>query len=665
MKKGKWLCVFLAFLVCAGAAGCSPKPEAPAVNERSEDIYDVNSGVDLTGPTMEIVGKAGSEYEILLRDDFSKPEDFAAKELAGFIEQATGVRLVVTTDALRRKGGKVISIGFTQALQEEVGTFDYSALNSDGFFIKTVGPNVYINGENERSRIYGVYEFLERFVGIRFLTPQYTHVPELESLNIHRLDILEVPEFRQRNFYNGTIFTDSLFQVRMRMFSDLAYPNETYGYQSEWCRAFKSDMHNAIEYVPVEIYGESHPEFYSWKTNPGTEYRELCYTNGITEDGKIDQSMSVSVAKVLLDSLKNYAREWPNAKFFMIGKSDERTAFCKCDVCRRREEAYGGKSGTMCIFMNAIAREISAWARQELNGREINIVFFAYQFTEEAPVKTVNGELVPANEMVKLEPNVYVRIAPISANYGVGFADERQQEFYRKVFDGWSRVTENLMVWDYTTNYNEYLWYMPNLNYMQSNLRFYKDIGTVYVMNQSSYDTRGDWQSDLKLYLASKLYWHINYDVNALIEEYIRLQYGVSAASDVLAFIWMMEEHFAAKVGNGMEIATLPSLHEEYMKPETYPLRLLEKGMDSIRNAMEKTRADENLSLAERERYLRNLTGVLLTPQRMILKNYSAYYLEGKREFAADFYANCSTYGMSRVAEYVPIEKDKVNMGVA
>ena len=664
MKKGKLFCIVLAFLICLSAVGCGKKPTAPAVTDKSEGVYDVDSGVDLNSPTMAIVADGDTEYEILLRDDFTKPEDFAAKELASFIEQATGVRLIVVTDSTRKKGGKVISVGFTDALDKEVGDFDYSSLNTDGFFIKTVGTNVYINGGNERSRIYGVYEFLERFAGIRFLTPQYTYVPQSATLKIHELNIIEVPEFRQRNFYNGTIYSDSLFQVRMRMFSDLAYPNDAYGYQSEWCRAFKSDMHNAIEYVPVEIYKDTHPEFYSWHTNPGTEYRELCYTNGITEDGKINSDMEVSVAKVLLESLKNYVREWPNAKFFMIGKSDERTAFCKCDVCRRREETYGGKSGTMCIFMNAIAREITEWSRKELDGREINIVFFAYQFTEEAPVKEKNGKFVPVDDKVKLEPNVYVRIAPISANYAVGFSDERQLEFYRKVFAGWGSVTDNLMVWDYTTNFNEYLWYMPNLNYMQKNLRFYKDIGTVYVMNQSSYDSRGDWQSDLKLYLARRLYWHVNYDVDALIKEYISLQFGKAAAADVTSFIEMMEEHFAVKVSGGMDISILPTLNEEYMKPETYPIGLLERGMKYINDAMEKTRADESLTPALRDMYLRNLTGVLLTPQRMILKNYSAYYLEGKREFAIEFYSNCALYGMSRVAEYVPIEKDKVNMGV-
>ena len=664
MKTIKWISTLLA-VVLGVSALCACGKDFPKTEDSSRGVYDVNTGVDLNSPLNDVVKDGKSEYVILLRDGFGKPEDFASKELASFIEQATGVRLTVTTDRYLEPSQKVISIGRTARLADSVPEFDYASLNNDGFFIKTESGSIYIDGGNDRSRIYGVYEFLERFVGVRFVTPVNTYVPDLESLSVHELNIVEIPAFRQRNFYNGTIFSDSQFQVRMRMYSDLSYPNENYGYESEWCKKFKSDMHNAIEYVPYEIYGEQHPEFYSLKTNPGTKYIELCYTNGITEEGEIDDGMDVSVAKIVLQSLKRYAAESPNAKFFMIGKSDDRTAFCKCKTCVEREQKFGGKSGTMAVFMNAIAREIEKWAKEEQGGREINVVFFAYQFTEMPPTKIENGRHVPVSELVRLEPNVYVRIAPISANYAVGFADERQEDFYKQVFEGWGELTDNLMVWDYTTNYSDYSWYMPNLNYMQKNLQFYQDRGTVYVMNQSSYDTRGDWQSDLKLYLASKLYWHTNYDFTRLMNEFLLLQYGEIGSEYVRRFITLMEDHMAVKVGKGMKIATLPTEYDEYLQPQTYPLPLLEKGISLLETAISETLSCETLTEKEKNLFTTNLSGVLLTPQRMILKNYSAYYVNGKRDFADTFYNNCAVYGMTRVAEYVPIVKDKVDLGLS
>ena len=69
-------------------------------------------------------------------------------------------------------------------------------------------------------------------------------------------------------------------------------------------------------YCPPEIYGKDHPEFYfahgedakidredafGWYGSP---HFTVCLNNGITEDGKLDQSMDVSVAKVVIEELK-------------------------------------------------------------------------------------------------------------------------------------------------------------------------------------------------------------------------------------------------------------------------------------------------------------------------------------------------------------------------
>lgn len=94
---------------------------------------------------------------------------------------------------------------------------DERKLCRDAFIIKTAGKDVYILGRddakadlrsndkwggvwgtlNEHATLFGVYDFLERFGGVRFYFPNELgiYMPENKAMEIPEIDIFRPPGF--------------------------------------------------------------------------------------------------------------------------------------------------------------------------------------------------------------------------------------------------------------------------------------------------------------------------------------------------------------------------------------------------------------------------------------------------------------------------------------
>ena len=50
-------------------------------------------------------------------------------------------------------------------------------LGNEGLRLKLSSENIFITGGKPRGTLYGVYEFAEKYLGIRFLTFDDTYIP--------------------------------------------------------------------------------------------------------------------------------------------------------------------------------------------------------------------------------------------------------------------------------------------------------------------------------------------------------------------------------------------------------------------------------------------------------------------------------------------------------
>ena len=147
---------------------CSPSEsssgqENPSLNAESV-VYNYDSGINYDGRCLSFIDEGKTEYSILVPDNAEMRVMKAANEIKDYAVQVTGASLKIIKESSYQAGDKVISLGDTSAFKAT--GLDVSGLKSDGYIIKTVGDNIFINANMARGVEYGGYAFLERFFGI-------------------------------------------------------------------------------------------------------------------------------------------------------------------------------------------------------------------------------------------------------------------------------------------------------------------------------------------------------------------------------------------------------------------------------------------------------------------------------------------------------------------
>lgn len=560
------------------------------------------------------------------------------KQLNDFVFRSCGFRFE------KYNGQKnYICVGENEYSKAVYARTHLTELGEQGFAFVFEKGNLYIVGNTALALSYGMLEFVERFIGVRFFNHDETYIPKKTSLEIEEKDFACKPCFPQRDYMTFGVFFNGDFLLRRRFITPNSKENLRYGVRNLWYDKIPT-THNSTLYVPPQKYLEKHPEFYS--RNPYSHNLELCYSNGLTEDGEFDSAQKESVAEAVVQSLCEFIEDAPDRKFFMFGRQDDRDAMCSCARCEAKRKKYNGEAGTMIIFLNAVAKETSRRLRAQGKKDDFNLVTFAYQRTVQPPIQE-NGE--PIDDLVIPCEKLHIRFAPIGADYTYALDDCRQDKEQRARLFGWLKLTKNVMLWDYHANYNEFLWYAPTLSCMEQNIRLYAKSGLSYVMNQGRYNDFYDWQCDMRSYVASKLYWEPTLDAWTLAKEYIYGYYGI-VADKVWSFMQTMENFYAEKFANGLHLSLL-DVNSDFLSGKTYPLDFLISLVDSLEAGMQDL---ERLDGIQRYKYQKRLARVLLTPLRMIARNKEYYFGEEKTDYETRFLSLAEFTGLDRIGESEP-----------
>jgi Domain of unknown function (DUF4838)/Glycosyl hydrolase family 67 N-terminus len=135
----------------------------------------------------------------------------AAKELRKYIEAATGFRLELITDETPMTPVEIV-IGKCAG---RAIFFDPQKLEPDEFAFRTNGTNLYITGGLHKGLLYGVYDFLEKYVGSRFYAPGAEETPKKPEIRVPSLNYKEKPAFQSREVYYAGM-ADQDFADKMR-----------------------------------------------------------------------------------------------------------------------------------------------------------------------------------------------------------------------------------------------------------------------------------------------------------------------------------------------------------------------------------------------------------------------------------------------------------------
>ncbi len=480
-------------------------------------FFPVNADIDYGGvkynppevtEPMYIVQNGVSPFTVVIPDNASVCIETAADEFVKYAEKICGTRLAI------EKEGDINSLENTILL----GETDYAGklkpsdnnIKPDGFLIFSDGSHLLIRGGADTGTLYGVYTFLEEYLGVRRFTPKLEKIPNSKDIIIDsHIERIVEPSFEIRR--NDCIGTDDEYRAATRMNVSFWSEAEKYG--------------GALTYVlwdvtldrlvPDSLF-EEHPEYFA-----------------LGEDGKrTTDHVCLSNPDVLPVSVKNARQailDCPRktSKHIHIGQKDN-TNYCRCESCEALYEKYGSISAPTILFTNAFADALDD------EFPDFTFTFYAYNETDRPPADLslrCNKNVVP----VLCGLHKACRSHPLTECGAVDGDDSFENLYGEKKpqiaedFANWVKIADRTYIYDYTINFLNTAQFFSNIGTLQSTMKYMHDIGiTGYIYNCG--DGHKAAFNELRNYLLCKVQWDVNCDVEYWMNEFISGYYGEAAA---------------------------------------------------------------------------------------------------------------------------------------
>lgn len=131
-------------------------------------------------------------------------------------------------------------------------------------------------------------------------------------------------------------------------------------------------------------------------------------------------------------------------------------------------------------------------------------------------------------KQVKPLPNVNIMLCDIDCKREVPLTDNESGRDFMKAMEGWSKISNNIFVWDYGINFDCYMQPFPNFPVMQKNIQLFKDHHVTMHFSQIA-GSKGGTFSDMRSYVASKLMWNPSLNTDSLMQAFMKGYYGPAA----------------------------------------------------------------------------------------------------------------------------------------
>ncbi|WP_177230259.1 DUF4838 domain-containing protein [Chitinophaga sp. CF118] len=418
---------------------------------------------------IEIIANGVTTYVIVLPEAASRNEKRAATILQDYLKRISGVSLNIITETAYTMQ-PAIFIGNTGHSEK----FNTGKLKNESFFIASDYKYLYIKGGGGKGVIYGVYTLLEDYFGCRKYADIPTSLPVDKNIHIAKqlMDKQEPALVYRETYYPNAFDNEYLEWHKLHRFEDL---------WGLWGHSF-------FKLVPPKTYFASHPEYYSL-VNGKREATQLCLSN---ED----------VFNITVDYFRKAIADNPDALYWSIAAEDG-SSFCTCDKCSKANAEEGSPSGSLIRFVNRVAAQFPSQQFTTL----------AYLHTSKPPQQT------------KPTSNVYIMLSSIDVYRQGPISSTPSAAAFRKNLKGWGAITDNIFLWDYTTQFTNYLAPFPDYNNLQPNLQYLIGNKVKGVFSQGSAETYSD-MAPFNSYIQAKLLWNPALKYEDLTIDFLNGYYG-------------------------------------------------------------------------------------------------------------------------------------------
>ena len=412
-----------------------------------------------------LFNKKKSDYTIVLPRNHSLSQQTASEELQKYFKIMGDVELKIIKDDIAATEKEIV-LGQTNR-DFKISSQEISELGDEGLIIKTVDEKLFIFGSDIRGTLYGVYTFLEKYCGCGFYADNCEKVPELEKLEINQINNKEIPVFEFRN--------------------------------SNWKSVFPEDISAKLK-INAGPIRELTSRVGGNMSFTGQFEHTLGYLSGRCKEGEADWSQPClsdpDIFNNVVDSVRKMLKNNPDAKIISISQNDGAGNYCRCPKCTAiadREEAY---MGIMLDFVNRIADVF----KEEYPNVKFDTL--SYRFTRKPP------------KYMKPRENVLIRLCDIEncfrhpiSECSIYPAHHDIKDVFMDDLKAWAKITDNLYIWTYTTNFTNYSTLYPNYEVLLKNARTYAENGIKGVFEQGNSESYNGEFGELKGYILAKILW--------------------------------------------------------------------------------------------------------------------------------------------------------------
>lgn len=495
--------------------------------------------------------------EVVVLKDAPDVVNVAGRELVSFLSRSFGRDVPLSETPTE---GRVSIVLGENALSRAAGV-DLDGSPTDTFVIKADGGRVYIAGRDDarfrlsnvisarqsysmllghdRATLHGVYDFLERYAGVRFYFPDDelgTIVPRRNSVEVPDGIRRVTPDFLLRDPYFGG---DGKWHVNACGGTD---PKTAYWLRLRFASTSIPCCHGSRDFHFVERFGKTHPEYLAMKKD-GTVRLDMkqfaasqyCWSNpGFREELYQDVKAYLTGQPASSRGLKGWGKNCRYGKWVDIMPED---AFQGC-FCRQCQAAYGRASAAGApdyaseTVWGAAAEIGNRLIKDEISG---NITMMAYP-----PYRRVPDFDLPTNLWVMVAEN-----GPWSMPHRA--AMEHQ---YGEIRAWKKKVGHKVWIWTYPSKYGELMIKGVPCVGPHAWGRYYAGLKDDIIGGFCECECDRSIYNFLNYYVYSRVMWDASTDIDAVLDELYADLFGAAKGEMKRMFSELEARWTGCVVGN-------------------------------------------------------------------------------------------------------------------
>jgi len=439
----------------------------------------------------------------------------AAESLKKYVMKSTGANIAIKTVAelANETAGNhsvKIYIGVSRTADNANHQALLDELNEEGFIIDSKENNITIIGSTSWGTAFGVYEFLERYVGVRWLMPlpngDGEDVPESQDLMIKYELVRDQPASLSRHIFGTEHWVDSTPPAR----GEWAKFNRMYDL------FWSARNHNMWDlFAPAKF--ADHPEYYPDGVIP-TSFSDWqpCYSNPNT-------------IQAAIDTIIQYFEDNPRATAYSLGINDGANNFCESDASH---PYYPNKKNS--IGLQNMSDIYYPWVNAVVEG-------VLEQYPNKYFTVLAYGHVYDTPDIEGFELNS--QVIPYITDDRHSWIDSELAGISKQHNLNWEQVASQIGWYDYLYG-TQYL--LPRIypHTMADNYRYAKDhkvVGHIAEWNPSIGEGPKAW-------LSTKLQWDPDQDVDALLDEWYERAVGAEAATYLKQYYDLFEQFWTTTI---------------------------------------------------------------------------------------------------------------------